>query len=195
MPNTLFFTRNGDNGKSAMGKKNISKSDSLFTLLGALDELNSWIGFCVACDMGKSEPTVDIEKILFRLQEMLFIAQAEIGAIGFGARLTDGQVKNPTIAITEHHVREIEKVIFDIDAVVPPLKHFVLPGGTMRAASLDIARVVARKTERIAVKFSKKKKVSPEFLQFLNRFSSMLFALARYVNFISGKKETRPSYE
>ncbi|MEW6616836.1 MAG: cob(I)yrinic acid a,c-diamide adenosyltransferase [Patescibacteria group bacterium] len=188
MPNTLFFTRNGDDGKSVIGKKNIPKSDSLFALLGALDELNSWIGFCVACDKEKSAHTIDVEKILFRLQEMLFIAQAEIGAIGFGT-------KNPTIAIAEHHIREIEKIIFDIDAVVPPIKHFVLPGGTMCAASLDIARVVARKTERIAVKFSKKKKISPEFLQFLNRFSSILFALARYINFISGKKEARPSYQ
>lgn len=193
--NTLFFTRNGDNGKSAMGKKNISKSDTLFALLGALDELNSWIGFCVACDGGKLEHTIDIEKILFRLQEMLFIAQAEIGAIGLGTRLTDGQAKNPTIAIAEHHIREIEEIIFDIDAVVPPIQHFVLPGGTMCAASLDIARVVARKTERIAVKFSKKKKVSPEFLQYLNRLSSVLFALARYTNFVFGKNERNPRYE
>lgn len=185
---TIFFTGNGDNGKSVMGKKNISKSDSLFSLLGALDELNSWIGFCVACDRGKSEHVIDIEKILFRLQEMLFIAQAEIGAVGF-------DIKSPNIVITGYHVREIEKIIFDIDALVPPIKHFVLPGGTMCAASLDIARVVARKTERVAVKFSKKKKLSPEFLQFLNRFSSILFALARYTNFVSGKKETCPSYQ
>lgn len=184
----MFFTGRGDDGKSVMGKKNISKGDSLFALLGALDELNSWIGFCVACERGKLESTIDIEKALFRLQEMLFIAQAEIGAVGFG-------MKNPTIVITEHHVREMEKIISDIDTIIPPIKHFVLPGGTMCAASLDIARVVARRTERIAVKFSKKKKISPEFLQFLNRFSSILFALARYTNFVSGKKEARPSYQ
>ncbi len=178
-----------------MGKKNISKGDLLFGLLGALDELNSWIGFCLACDKKKSEHDIDMEKILFRLQEMLFIAQAEIGAIGFNAHPTDRGVTSRTIIITEYHVREMEKIIFDIDKVVPPLKNFVLPGGTMRAASIDIARAIARKTERIAVKFSKKKKVSPEFLQFLNRFSSVLFALARYTNFISGKKEAHPSYE
>ncbi len=191
----MFFTGNGDSGKSVMGKKSIPKSDSLFVLLGTLDELNSWIGFCSTCDAGTSKFNIEVEKILLRLQETLFIAQAEIGAIGFGIRLTDGQVKNPTIAIAEHHIREMEKIIFDIDAVVPPIKHFVLPGGTMCAASLDIARVVARKAERIAVKFSKKKKLSPEFLQYLNRLSSVLFALARYVNFISGKNERNPNYK
>ena len=185
---TMFFTGNGDNGKSAMGKKNISKSDSLFALLGALDELNSWIGFCSACDRGKPQHNIDMEKILLRLQETLFIAQAEIGAIGFGT-------KNPTITITEYHVREMEKTIFDIDGIVPPLKNFVLPGGTMLAASLDIARAIARRTERIAVKFSKKKRLSSEFLRYMNRLSSILFALARYTNFVFKRTETHPSYQ
>lgn len=185
---TMFFTGKGDSGKSVMGKKNISKSDSLFSLLGTLDELNSWIGFCLACDRGKPQHNIDMERILLRLQETLFIAQAEIGAIGF-------DMKSPDIVITEYHVREMEKIIFDIDMVVPPLKSFVLPGGTMLAASLDIARAVARKTERIAVKFSKKKKLSPEFLQYLNRLSSVLFALARYTNFIFKKLEVHPSYK
>jgi cob(I)alamin adenosyltransferase len=186
--NTLFFTGVGDDGKSSMGKKKIPKSDSLFALLGALDELNSWIGFCSVCDRGKPQHHIDVENILSRLQETLFIAQAEIGSIGFGS-------KHSTVIITGYHVREIEKIILDIDNIVPPLKHFVLPGGTMLAASLDIARAIARRTERIAVKFSKKKKLSPEFLQYINRLSSILFALARYANFVSGRKEKKPDYQ
>lgn len=185
---TPFFTRVGDTGKSAMGKKHIPKNDTIFSLLGALDELNSWIGFSYACEYEKKRRGLcDADSSLLRLQEILFIAQAEVGAIGF-------RIKKPNIVIRESHVRELEKIIFDIDSAIPPITHFVIPGGTMRAASLDVARAVARRAERIAVSFSKKKKLSPEFLQCLNRFSSVLFALARYENFISGRKEKRPDY-
>lgn len=179
---TKFFTGKGDKGESAFGKKKLPKNDALFDVLGNLDELNSWLGLS-----GVGAPK-DIKDVLKKVQEDLFIVQAEVAAIGFNYK-SKGFKK-----ISARKTGEIEGIILGIDKKLPPIRHFILPGGSELAAKLDVARVIARRTERSAVGFSKKKKLPPEALQFLNRLSSLLFALARYANHVKGVKEEKPSY-
>lgn len=170
---TIYYTGRGDKGKSEMGAKKISKDDPLFEALGDLDELNSWLGFCQY-------------KPLRRLQEDLFIAQAEIALEAMG--------KKSKIKITKAHVARLEHDIASIDKKVPQIKKFIIPGGSELSAKLDVARAFARRVERAFVAFSKKTPLNPELLQYLNRLSSILFAHARMVNYTKKVKEQNPSY-
>ena len=181
--NTLFFTRDGDSGKSGFGAKKIKKDDALFDALGALDSVNSLVGWC-AVAANKKVPK--LHRDLFAIQEIIFIAQAELAGIGFGMKSAQ--------AIDATSIKRLETMILNIDAKLPPLKQFVLPGGSELAARLDIARAAARDAERAVIRFSAKKKCSSEFLMFVNRLSSALFAFARYANFELGVKEKNPSY-
>ncbi len=193
--NTKFFTGDGDQGESKMGKEKISKSDLVFDVLGGLDELNSWIGFSkvevqsfnAIQDSNKVNADVNIENILKSIQEMLFIAQAEITAIAM-------DIQNNSKKITIQKTEILENIIKKIDDELPVLTKFIITGGSELSARLDIARAVTRKVEKSAVRLSKEKELTPEFLKFLNRLSSVLFALARYANFKLGIKEENPSY-
>ncbi len=176
---TIYYTGRGDKGKSDMGAKKIAKDDPVFEALGSLDELNSWIGLCQL--KAKSYN-------LKAIQEDLFIAQAEIGLATMG--------RKSNIKITKSKTERLEKEIARIDRIVPPIKKFIIPGASELSAKLDFARALARRAERDAVKANslKPNTCSPELLQYLNRLSSLLFALARLVNYRLKKKEQNPSY-
>lgn len=178
---TIFFTGKGDDGTSSVGEKKVSKDTPALGLLGSIDELNSVLGWCrvVAGDGAFSET-------LFRLQETLFVAQAEIGSLLFG------QV--PTKTIGEVHVVYLESEIKKIDDIIPPITKFVIPGGCELSSRIDIARAIVRRVERDAVVVGKQFTLSPLMYTFLNRFSSILFALARLADFNEGIKEKNPSY-
>lgn len=173
---TIYFTGKGDKGKSAMGAKKISKADPLFEVLGTLDELNSWLG---VCQYKKLKP----------LQEDLFIAQAEIGLKAMG--------KKSKIQITKSKTQHLENKILEIDHIVPQIKKFIIPGGSELSTKLDYARALARRAERALVKASEANEAisSSVLLQYLNRLSSYLFALARLVNFRLKLKEEHPNYQ
>ncbi len=179
---TQFYTGRGDKGQSAFGKKKLPKDNALFDLLGDLDELNSWTG------LARVEAKKDMAGILKTVQQTLFVIQAEVAVTGFGYE-TRGFKK-----IDAGKTKEVEEIIKNIDKKMPSLRKFVLPGGSELSARLDIARVVARRTEREAIKFNRIKKLSPELLQFLNRLSSLFFALARYANHKKGIREENPGY-
>ncbi len=183
--NTVFYTGRGDGGESSFGNKKLPKSDPLFELLGNLDELNSLVGVCRATEFNSPG---ELNSLLQRVQEILFVAQAETAAIGFGYEI------RPVSKMTAAHTEFLETEINKLDDKLPALKSFVLPGGTRLAAELDLARAVARRAERSAVVYSEKQTLSPEILKFLNRLSSLLFALARTVNKETGREEERPSY-
>lgn len=208
---TKFFTGEGDEGESTVGPstgsgqpRKISKSSSLIELLGGLDELNSWIGFCrveanrrgsvdgpvrnprIPHGSGQIREKPNVNEVLRLVQETLFIIQAEVAALGFG------YPKSPKI--TDDKIKYLEDVILKVDSIVPKIEKFIIPGGSELAARLDISRTEARKVERLAKKYSEEKTLSAPLLKFLNRLSSLLFALARYANYESGEKEENPSY-
>lgn len=184
---TIFYTGKGDKGASAMGKKKIPKDNSLFHVLGTLDEVNSWVGFARTEALKNKKKYAWVVATLLEVQESLFVAQAQVAAIGMGWK--------PKIRITEKHIEEAHARIANVDERVPQLKNFVIPGGSELSSRIDIARTISRRLERMAVAFSKKKKVRPELLQYLNRLSSVLFALARFVEFVQKIKYQHPRYQ
>ena len=185
---TKFFTGEGDRGDSKIGGKKISKSNALIDLLGGLDELNSWVGLCrVEAQTNFPESKlVDVPNVIKQIQESIFVIQAEVAALGFG------YPKSPKIG--EDKTRELEVVISEIDGVVPKIEKFIIVGGSELSARLDVARAITRRVERQAKKYSEEKQLRGPVLKFLNRLSSVLFALARYVNHELGIQEEHPSY-
>jgi cob(I)alamin adenosyltransferase len=179
----MLYTRRGDNGDTSLfgSGTRLPKDDARIEALGAVDELNSLLGFCkTKALLGGAQAKRDIAAILEEMQQNLFIVQAELG--GAGRRLT------------QKHIAALEKIIDTTEKQLPPLHNFVLSGGTEFAAFLDYARAVARRAERRAVAAHRLKPLSPHTLAYLNRLSSALFALARFLNLQSGQHEKNPHY-
>lgn len=179
---TPFYTGSGDGGSVHVGARALAKSDPLFETLGQLDALNSQLGWVRVAAAGFTA------EALLALQEMLFVAQAEVASLGFGG--------SPAHRVRKGFTAHLEQIIGYADGRVPPLTTFIVPGGCELAARLDVARTAARSLERQAVAAAGSGGVhlTPELLAFLNRLSSSLFALARLANHEAGVAETPPSY-
>lgn len=173
-----LFTGEGDKGKTSIFGCNqkVSKSSAVTEALGALDEINSFFGLCKV----KSEG--EIQNLIRQMQEDLFIIQAELGG-------TDKTIK-------ENKIEEMEKKIEEMEKEMPPIKSFFISGGTELSALLDVARTMARRAERrvVAAAEEGRIKVGVHTLAYMNRLSSILFALARYANYLADVKEEAPSY-
>lgn len=172
-----LYTGKGDGGTTKFfgcDQKRVSKSSSVAEALGNLDELNSFLGL-VKLKAG------EFSKVIENIQENIFIISAHIA----------GADKN----LTEEKVKEIEAVIAECEKELPPIKTFTIAGGTELSALLDFARTLARRAERrVVAVHDELNSISPEVLKYLNRLSSILFALARLTNLRSGIKESSPSY-
>ena len=176
-----LFTGKGDKGTTtAFGcnQQRISKSSELPEALGSLDELNAFLGFVKMRSAGETR----ITEALRDAQEVLFIIQAEVA--GANKSVGEGVVKN------------IENIVNAIEKEIPKLKGFSIAGGTELSALLNVARTLARRAERrvIAVKELGLRELTPETLAYLNRLSSLLFALARLANHEAGITEENPKY-
>jgi len=188
-----LYTGKGDGGTTKAfdtTQPRISKATELPEALGTLDELNSFLGLAKNRAQHVQDSAVTIGKkarpishILRDVQETLFIVQAEVA----GAPKKVGKRK----------VTEVEKIIAAIEEVIPPIKSFSIAGGTEVSALLDVARTLARRAERrvVAVHEMEIRKLSPNARAYLNRLSSLLFALARFANHMSGVAEENPSYK
>lgn len=177
----MLYTGKGDSGTTtAFGcnQQRISKSSELPEALGALDELNAFIGFVKM----RAADSKRIGGILREIQESLFIIQAQTA--GADKKLKEGTVEG------------IGKIVDDIEKEIPPIKGFSIAGGTELSALLDVARTLARRAERriIAVTEAKLRELSPETMAYMNRLSSLLFALARLANHLAGVAEENPRY-
>lgn len=184
---TKFYTGKGDAGKSFFGKKALGKDSPVFDLLGDLDELNSWAGFCRA-GIGGIKGGKDMAKVLLIIQELLFILQAETASVMLLG-------KRPKTFIGRGDIEFLEEAIGKMDKKIPKIDKFIVTGECELSARFDLARAVCRRTERSAVKLAKKKKISRHSLAFLNRLSSLFFAFARYANLLERKKEKNPKYK
>ena len=174
----MLYTRKGDGGttKTLHCDQRLSKSSAIAEALGAVDELNSLLGLVKVKYPDQAE-------LILGVQQNLFIVQAELAG-----------AEGKTIILEK--VLELEKIIDGIEKELPPIKSFFISGGTELAALIDWSRTVARRAERRVVKAKEEKLVEiGEFsLAYLNRLSSLLYALARLVNHKSGIKEEPPSY-
>lgn len=163
----------------------LSKSSTIAEALGALDETNSFLGLCKVQKKAVSYKlsAVSFSEIINQAQQNLFIIQAEIA----------GAMKS----VTETKIKEIEKIIDAIEKDLPPIKTFFISGGTELSAMFDVARTIARRAERRVVEVSEegKVKIGEYSLAYLNRLSSLLYALARLTNCKAGIKEEPPTYK
>lgn len=180
----MWYTRKGDDGTTGTfgTKERMSKSSLRAEGLGSLDELNSWLGM-VKTKCSSLGVVIDItpEDLVHRLQSDLFIIQAELA----GAAMSIGEEK----------VAWLEEVTDAAEAEVPQLTGFSIAGGTELSALFDIARTQARRVERAVVRAGEDgHEVSSTSKQYLNRLSSVLFALARLANSRGGITERSPEY-
>jgi cob(I)alamin adenosyltransferase len=173
-----FIPAKGTTTAFGCNQQRISKSSELPEALGALDELNAFLGFVKM----RSGQKARIEGALRDAQEKLFIIQAEVA----GADKRTG----------EDEVKKIEAIVNGIEQEIPKLKGFSIAGGTELSAALDVARTLARRAERrvIAVKELELRELTPYTMAYLNRLSSLLFALARLANHLEGVAEETPKY-
>ncbi len=189
----MLYTGKGDGGTTktfGCNQQRISKSSELPEALGTLDELNSFIGLAKVRAATGINPRVALGKrsratssILEDIQQTLFIVQAEVA----GAPKKVGKSK----------VTSTEMIINTIEGLMPPITNFTVAGGTELSAILDVARTLARRAERrvIAVAEAEIQRVSPNTKAYLNRLSSLLFALARYANESAGITRETPKYK
>ncbi len=176
---TKIYTRTGDAGETGLfGGGRVSKDDLRVRAYGTIDELNAAIGVARA-----GAPPPEIEGVLERLQHQLFDLGAELATperVAAAARIS------PT---TPDRVEALERDIDRYEALLPPLRQFVLPGGTPVAAALHQARTVARRAEREIVSLAGREPVNPELLKYVNRLSDLLFVLARAANHAAGRPD------
>jgi cob(I)alamin adenosyltransferase len=174
-----IYTKTGDDGTTGLlAGRRVLKDDLRVEAYGTIDELNAALGLARA---ERLEPALDA--VLAHLQETLFV---------LGSALAD---PNPTgrfhSVITADHVAWLERQIDEMQEHLPPLTHFILPGGSKPAALVHWARAVCRRAERLIVSLSRRDgEVVPEqILTYVNRLSDFLFVLARAINHAANTPE------
>jgi cob(I)alamin adenosyltransferase len=173
-----IYTKTGDTGETGLfGGGRVGKDHPRTTAYGEVDELNSVVGLARA-----TAPAELFDALLEGIQRDLF---------AIGGRLAtprpDKVAKALTKAVLPPDRAELfERVMDDAEAELPPLRAFVLPGGTPKAATLHLARTVCRRAERSVVRLAREDEVAPEILVYLNRLSDLLFTLARLSNHRAG---------
>ena len=181
---TRLYTRTGDRGETGLsGGVRIAKDAPRIRAFGTLDEVGAHLGVALSALPPDGSP---FRPVLERLQNELFIAQAELAAPPGGPPLAH--------RIDERHVQRLEQEIDQFTAMIDPLRAFVLPRGTPPAVHLHVARTVARRAERELWALHRHEALPEPLLAWSNRLGDLLFALALAVNRFQGFTETPPDY-
>lgn len=169
-----IYTRRGDKGKTTLygGITEISKSDPRIKSCGTIDELSSQLGLVSSLLTDRK-----LKRVIHSLQQDLFEIGSEIAT-------PEGLVS--PFKLAKRKITKLERIIDGYWGKLPTLSQFVFPGGTPAAASLHVARSVARRAEREVVAADV---INPNIIPYLNRLSDLLFTLARWVNFQAGVSE------
>lgn len=177
--NVKIYTKTGDQGKTALfGGRRVGKDSARIEAYGTVDELNALLGFALV----SARP--ELEAILIRIQHELFILGADLATPLDNAKLE-------VTRIEQRHVDGIERDIDAIEAELPSIRYFILPGGCESAARLHVCRTVARRAERLIVHLSTMEEINELDLQYINRLSDFLFVLSRYANHLEGREDVR----
>jgi cob(I)alamin adenosyltransferase len=173
---TRIYTRGGDAGETSLGDgSRVSKLDPRIKAFGAVDEVNSLIGLVLAGDLpGSFRPWLE------RVQNDLFDVGADLSV----PTEVEGRLR-----VEQARVDELERLCDELNADLPELRSFVLPGGTETAARLHVARATCRRAERAALVADREVGVNPLALVYLNRLSDLLFIAARAANAAAGRDE------
>ena len=165
-----IYTKTGDDGTTGLiGGKRVPKSDPRVNVSGTIDELNAAIGMASAvADMS--------------LLENLQAVQDDLFVIGSHLANPNDHSSASLPVLDDQMVHRLEAQIDAIDATLPPLQQFILPGGTESAARLHLARAICRRAERLLVELTERSRSFPVILSYLNRLSDWLFVHARWSN-------------
>ena len=174
-----IYTKTGDAGETSFfDNTRVSKADPRVDAYGEVDELNAFLGAVVAAGPGD-----DLTAALQAILQDLF---------ALGSRLADPSARVAArvtkAAVTVEAVERIERLIDRLDSEVPPLRKFILPGGSLAGALLHVARTVCRRAERRVIALGAGA-VDPILIVYLNRLSDLFFVMARAVNHRAGMPE------
>jgi cob(I)alamin adenosyltransferase len=174
-----IYTKTGDQGTTSLfGGKRVSKADLRIDSYGTVDELNAYIGM-----LRDQEVNHKRKDFLVEIQDRLFT----IGSI-LATEPGNTRVKIP--ALQEQNIQLLEKEIDTMEAELPPMRVFVLPGGHPSVSFGHIVRTVCRRAERLTVALDQQEKVDTLVIQYLNRLSDYLFVLCRKMASELGAEET-----
>jgi cob(I)alamin adenosyltransferase len=174
-----IYTRTGDDGTTGLiGGARVRKSDARLDCYGTVDELNAMLGLAA----------VTLDGPLSSLRENVQQVQNDLFVIGSHLATPDTQAAHASglPVFDDAFITRLEMQIDAAESELPPLRNFILPGGSEAAARLHVARTVCRRAERLLVNFSMDRPVSPVVLTYLNRLSDWLFVHARLANHRAG---------
>ena len=167
-----IYTKFGDSGETALyGGTRLGKDEPRIEAIGSVDELNAHIGYAQTLVQ-----EADLSELMARVQNHLFDVGADLATPATHTKAAE-------FRIPPDFTTAMETAIDTLSAELPPLTNFILPGGCTAGATLHIARVVCRRSERCVVRLAREAEVNPEIIRSLNRLSDLLFVLARTVNF------------
>jgi cob(I)alamin adenosyltransferase len=176
-----IYTKTGDTGETALfGGGRVSKTHPRVEAYGAVDELNAAIGLARSIEL------------MPRVDEVLVPLQRDLFAIGALLATPDREKMKRHLdkaRVDETRITELEHAIDDGDRELEPLKSFIIPGGTPKAAALHVARTVCRRAERCVVALTPAEEIPAIVVIYLNRLSDLLFTLARVANRRAGAGE------
>jgi cob(I)alamin adenosyltransferase len=173
-----IYTRTGDDGSTALGTgERRSKSDIRIEAYGTIDEVNAALG---VARLFAVEEDAEVDAMLARIQNDLFDLGADLCTPEGGAKA----ITWTPLRVVKSQVERLEQEIDAMNALLEPLKSFVLPGGSPTATYLHLARTICRRAERLMVALaeSEGETVSKPALQFINRLSDHLFVASRFLN-------------
>jgi cob(I)alamin adenosyltransferase len=167
-------TRTGDSGETGLGDgARVAKDSARIAALGDIDELNSAIGLILP-----EEIPAEVRAVLEQVQQDLFDLGGELSIPGHSL-------------LTESQVQELETALEQWNAKLPPLKEFILPGGSRAAAAAHLARTVCRRAERTLVALGRNEPVGDAARRYLNRLSDLLFVAGRSLNRAAGGNDVQ----
>jgi cob(I)alamin adenosyltransferase len=165
-----IYTKTGDAGETSLfGGARVPKNDPRIEAYGTVDELNSFLGLARA-----AWPHSPLDPQFERIQSDLFDVGAHLASPGT-SRFT---------GVDPEHIADLERTIDAMESELPPLRNFILPGGSAPAAQLHVARTICRRAERLVVALG-----GDPSVVFLNRLSDFLFVAARYANLEHGVED------
>lgn len=164
MTKAAVYTRTGDKGTTGLytGQR-VPKQSLRVEAYGTIDEITSALGMARA-----TASRQDIKATILSLQNTLMSVMADVASIDL-----------PQPYITDYNVKQIEQTIDSFDAKLEPMTHFILPGDTLAAAALDIARTTTRRAERQLLRLAEAETVNQNVLIYINRLSDLCFILER----------------
>ncbi len=173
-----IYTRTGDDGTTGLGDGSRTQKDSLrVETFGTVDELNSAIGVMIA--------SIDHEK----MASMLLDVQHDLFDLGGELCIPGSEM------IADRHTKRLEDELDQLNADLPPLKDFILPGGSKSAAQAHLARTICRRAERRLISLARQEPVNEPAIRYLNRLSDLLFVTARTLARADGAGEVLWDHE